>query len=125
MYELDWDDGDEEDRVKGGLEVKAGKREFGREGKGACRRGAGASLKGGAVEGGVGEGVCGVCMGAGTAYRLIPCGHHGVCEGCGEHEGFFDEVGRPFGACGVCGVEMEEPYFVRAETLEGYRVYYP
>ena len=74
---------------------------------------------------GVGEDVCAVCRGAATAYRVIPCGHKVLCEVCGDHGVFFDEGLRPFSGCPVCGGEVEEPYFVRAETLERYRVFYP
>ena len=84
MYELDWDDGDDEDRVKGGGEMRAGKREVGREGKGVSKRARSDGLGGGVgggYEDGTREDVCGVCMGAPTTHRLIPCGHRvGFCS---------------------------------------------
>ena len=49
----------------------------------------------------------------------------GVCDGCADHERFFDEARRPLSVCPVCGVELEEPYLVRSETLAKYRVYNP
>jgi hypothetical protein len=103
-YVVDWDDGDVEDRVKGRRELRAGKREVGREGKGDAKGGGGGRSREesegdrgggegevvggeGEVVGGEGDGggvvckdACFVCKRARKTYSLFPCGHKvGVC----------------------------------------------
>ena len=132
-YEVDWDDGDEEDRVKERRELREGRREDGRESK--RQRGAEQSIPDedeGVEEVGEGAGgggsndrreVCIVCQGPTRSYCLFPCGHKAVCGECADFGRFFDEGSRPVSVCGVCHVELEEPFLVRAETLSRYRIY--
>jgi hypothetical protein len=58
-----------------------------------------------------------ICFGESRTMCIVPCGHFGLCDSCGD-EGLFAGKKRPYSECPICREEMCEPYVMEPWVWE-------